>query len=241
MAHVNRASQASFGERVRTDRRLQSMLVAGAVVLVAVVVFVFTGTGGGGSDEGVVNATPLHLTMADPSTAKVYGSDGQPTQLAAADRDAVQRAIEGYLQAATVTPLDQKAHPKKDETGAANLAPWFTTTAGPRLSGTDHEALADDGLPAAKHGVSTDFANATGLAALVQNGKAQLVTLTIDVQMTVRTGKLAGQEADAVVVHRQGDLLLQPVNGQWKIGGYHLKVTRDFGNATTTTKAAFGA
>jgi len=45
-----------------------------------------------------------------------------------------------------------------------------------------------------------------------------------------------------VIVRRTGDLVLQPVDGKWRIGGYKLVAKRSFGTAvTTTSEAAFGA
>lgn len=218
------------------DRRHLLTAVAGVFVAAAATLTVLAFVLGGGGDEEPPPKKPL--TIAAPTTLDdVFDLRGEPAELPAEDIAAIEALVKGYLEAATIEPLE---HDPGDEASAAPtpLATYFTAAATPRLETDDRLALADHHLPRAEHGVSTERADLDLAALLGDDGSAQLVAATIDVSMVVRTGD------DDVIVDRAGDLVLERVEGEWRIGGYEVNVERIFASETTTTRqqeeASFG-
>ena len=129
-------------------------------------------------------------------------------------RDQVMATLTGYLDAATVKPL---------QTGTADpaalasaLAPAVTA----RLTGPDRTVLLDEGLPKSVSKIVVDAApvKLTGLAD--SDGKVVVVTANLDSTTTTKTAK------GKVSIKRAGDLVLTPADGTWKISGYTLTVDR---------------
>lgn len=209
------------------DRRHLLAGVAGVFVALAagltVVAFVI-----GGGEEAPPPKKPL--TVAAPATLDdVFNLQGQPAELPAEDVAAIEALIKGYLEAATIEPLEYD--PDAEEPVAPTpLATYFTEPAAARLETDDRLALADNHLPRAEHGVSTERADLDLAALLGEDGSAQLVAATIDVSMVVRTGD------DDIIIDRAGDLVLERVEGEWRVGGYEVTVERTFASETTTTQ-----
>lgn len=209
------------------DRRHLLAGVAGMFVALAAGLTIIAFVIGGGEDEPPPKKP---LIIAAPATLDdVFNLQGQPAELPAEDVAAIEALIKGYLEAATIEPLE---HDPDDEESPAPtpLATYFTEPAAARLETDDRLALADDHLPRAEHGVSTERANLDLAALLGEDGSAQLVAATIDVSMVVRTGD------DDIIVDRAGDLVLERVEGDWRIGGYEMAVERIFASETTTTQ-----
>ena len=157
-------------------------------------------------------------------------SAGPPAQLADADRDAIVAAIGGYVQDATVTPLEGKEAP--------DLASHFVAAATPALQGPDRDALVDADVPRATGGV-TPKVQPVNLHALADpSGAIDLIGSTLDV--TVRSTAAGGP----ITIHRSGELMFTRENGDWKILSFRLAVTRDgagLGAASGTSSTTKGA
>lgn len=209
-------------------------LVLGVLAGVAVLLFA-------GGEPDVGEAVPLELE--EPTDFRnVFDVNGDRAELRDEDVDAIVHTLEGYLRAAAVEPLERDPEEDEDD-GRPPPDPrqFFTEAARPRLGTDDRLTLLDVHLPRAKHGVSMDFGRLAVAGLVDAEGAAKVVVATIDVQTRVRTGRLEGTEgADAVVVRRRGDLVLEPSGAGFLIAGYRLEVSRTFGRATTTTQAAFG-
>lgn len=210
------------------DRRHLLAGIAGVFVALAAGSTVVAFLIGGGGEEEPPPKKPL--TIAAPATLDdVFNLQGQPAELPAEDVAAIEALIKGYLEAATIEPLEHD--PDAEESPAPTpLARYFTEAASTRLETDDRLALADDHLPRAEHGVSTERADLDLAALLGEDGSAQLVAATIAVSMVVRTGD------DDVIIDRAGDLVLERVEGDWRIGGYEVTVERTFASETTTTQ-----
>jgi len=237
-----------FRARLRDDRRFQATVAVAAAAIVAMVVGVVGLLTAGGGTSPPPPPDPLVVRL-PTDLSGVYSVTGEPSRLDEADLRAVTATVRGYLEAATIAPLEADPDPDASTTApdrpARPLSSFFTDAAAARLDGPDRIALSDAHLPHALHQVSTDFARLPTLTALVgEDGRGLVVAVSLDVRMRVRTGDLdleGDADVDAVVVRRRGDLVLQPVDGAWRIGGYQLRVERRYGTATTTTsEAAFG-
>lgn len=206
-------------------RRTVLVAAIAAAVVIALGVSLFVVFVGGDDEEPPPPAKPLEI--AAPKTIDdVFSVSGQPAELRRRDVRAVVATVKGYLQAATITPLEEREGPR--------VARFFAGPAAERLKSKDRFALADAHLPRAEHGVSTERAK-LGLAAIVDDaGAGQLVAATINVRMVVRL------EDDSIVVNRSGDMVLQPAADGWRISAYHVRAKRTFASETTTTEAAFG-
>ncbi len=232
----------------RRSRRLRVVLVslAGAAVVVAagatgLVLFL-----GEEDEDPPPPAKPLALT-APRSVDEVYSAAGDD-QLTPEEIAGVVDSVEDYLRAAAIAPIEHDPEAEDGDDGGdaedggnasasaepPELGRFFTEAAARRLDTDDRLALADDFLPFAKYGVSTEHATVE-LAALVGDGGAAVVAATIDVQTVVR------YEDDDVIVDRRGRLVLEPADGRWVIRSYDVRAERIFGSETTTTsEAAFG-
>lgn len=219
------------------DRRRMLLIGTGALVAIALV-GVLLATVLGGSDDEKREAAPVvqPLALTAPAdTTGILGVDGQPTQLPQADLDAILATITGYLKDATVTPLSTPPEGDETTTSAPEANPLrahFGPDAAGNVQGVALQALSDAHLGFAADGVSTSKLN-VALAGLVQDGATQYVDATIDVVMVVN-----GEQA--VTVARTGSLVLQPIDGSWKITAYRIDVARTVGGQTTTSEAAFG-
>lgn len=235
-----------IGESHGLARRALLVAATGVFVVVAGVVAAVVLLAGGDDEPDYPPARPLRL--AAPATLdEVFTVSGEPAQLPPEEVDAIVSTVRGYLDAATIAPLeyDAEAAAEAAEDGddgeelpppPPDLGRFFTDEAAARLDGEDRRALADDHLPHAEHGVSTEGADLRLAALLDEAGAGQVVSATIDVRMVVRL------DEDAVIVERSGELVLERVDDAWRIGAYHVRVNRTFASTTTTTgdEAAFG-
>ncbi len=186
------------------------------------------------SDGGSTEAGSSTTTRPDASvtvTAGLVGvsSAGPPVELPAVDRDAVLAAVTDYVQQATLDPLD--GAPTKD------LAAQLTASAVPALTGPEHDALVDVGVPPATGAVKVTLApvNLRGLAD--RAGTIDLVGATVD--LTAHAPVAKGR----VTIHRTGELMFTREGAAWKLLSFKLTVTRDgpgldSATASTTPTAA---
>jgi hypothetical protein len=179
--------------------------------------------GGGGppAAEPTVPLTGPATTVAEPpavTSFTVVASQVHPAgdgTLAPSDLEAVQAALDGYLAAAVVRPLES-GEP------AGDLAGLFTPAALARLDGPDRAALVDDGFPpAAEVRVGTAAADLSVLTGA--GGAAQVVVASIDLRVR------SFIDGTPVTFHRTGVLALVPHEGAWKVDTYDVRVTRDSG------------
>jgi hypothetical protein len=188
--------------------RRRACWAAVAVGLVAV------GCSGDGSSE----SAPSTTTRPDARVRATAGlvsvaTAGAPVELAPADRDAIVDAVGGYVQDATVAPLEGKDVP--------DLADRFAPTSAAALQGAERDTLVDVGVPRATGRVTPTLqpVNLRGLAD--GSGAVDLVGATLDV--TVHATAAAGP----ITIHRTGELMFTRDAGTWKILGFKLAVTRD--------------
>jgi hypothetical protein len=156
---------------------------------------------------------------------------------------AVEREVVGvlrdYIRAASLDPL-QRLAAGADEDGQArapapSVARLFTPAAAGQLRSADREALVDEDLPKAEHGVSTEKAEAE-LTALSTAAGVEVVTARISVRLLAPV-----DDDDELVIRRRGSLVLVPDGGSWKIDSYQIRVTRRLSSEITTNReAAFG-
>lgn len=219
-------------------------MVAAAVVAAAIGVSVFVLL----RDEGPPPPPPAQpLSLSAPRTVEqVFDVTGASGELPREDVGAIVAIVERYVRAASIGPLehdpDAESDDGGDDGGSASeapppLRPLFTEAARPRLGGEDRLALADDHLPFARYGVSTERAT-LDLAALVEEDRGVVAVATIDLELVARFDRDVLE--DFVVIDRTGDLILERVDDRWRIGGYHLRTERSFRGRTTTTEASFG-
>lgn len=218
------------------DRRKVLLAVAGvlvAVALVALVVAMFTGGDEEADEPAAPVIQPLVLT-APPDTTGFIGVDGNPATPNPGEVEKVLAAITGYLKEATVTPLStpRAATSTTAPPGTADVATYFTEAAAGQIETVDGLTLSDRHLPFASDGVSTSTLT-VALGGVMQDGAPQFVNATINVVMVAKGDQ-------DVTISRTGELVLRPVDGQWKIAGYKLVVERALGDLTSTTEAAFG-
>jgi hypothetical protein len=158
--------------------------------------------------------TPKPVVKIAPGAVTVYKVGEAPDTLPDDVRNAVIATLTGYVNAATVTPLQKGA---VDDAGLATaLAPAVTA----RLAGPDRAVLVDEGLPKATSRVKV-AATPVALTGLADGaGSVVVVTANVDATTTTKTAK------GRLVIKRTGDLVLEPDNGTWKITGYTLNVVR---------------
>jgi hypothetical protein len=202
-----------------------SRLAAGCVALVAGMALAACSSGGSSATTGTTAPADAHVEA--KAGAVDVASAGGPVTLADADRDAVLAAVSGYVQDATVAPIEGKAAP--------DLAGRFTAATAPALQGAQRDALVDTGVPRATGKVTATLAPVALRGLADPNGAIDLVGATLDA--TVTTTAAGGP----VTVHRTGELMFTRDGGAWKILGFTLAVTRDgagLGAATSTTSKA---
>lgn len=135
-----------------------------------------------------------------------------------------------YLEAAVLTPL-RSAGP------AADLTPLFTPLSVRRVMtvGPDRAAFIDEGLgaPATELRKDTAVARLTALAGA--DGTMSVVAADLDLKLT---GVVGGAPMS---LDREGELVLMPEGGTWRIDAWDLKVTRRLADLTTTTTTTAAA
>lgn len=200
----------SWASRAGRATLLASVAVTAAAVAIA------PSAGAAKKPKAVVTMTPGDVT--------VYKTGDAPDTLPDDVRTAVMATLSGYVDAATVKPL-QKGTRASDAALAATLAPAVSA----RLAGADRAVLVDEGLPKSTAKV-TVTATPVALTALADGaGSIVVVTAKLDQVATTKTKK------GKVSITRSGELVLEPDNGSWKITGYTLTVDRVGKGVPTTT------
>ncbi len=139
-------------------------------------------------------------------------------------RRGIADLLDHYLAVATLEPL-ASGHPVTD---AADVLAPSTLAA---LDPPGRAALYDEGLPVARR-VSVDRAAATVDALAGTDGSVGLAVARLDVAVSADLG------ATTLTIARTGELVLEPVEGRWRVTSFDLEVTRDTPEAATTTSRA---
>jgi hypothetical protein len=201
---------------------------AWCAALVAAVALAACSSGSSGKATPTTT-TPNARVKVTPGLVSV-ASAGAPVQLPDADRDAVFAAVAGYVNDATIAPLEGKP--------VADLPSHFTTAAAPALQGPERDALLDTDVPRATGRVTPTLQPVSLKGLADPAGTISLVGSTLD--LTVRTTTAQGP----VTIHRSGELMFVRDGGAWKITSFKLAVTRDgagIGTATATSSTTQAA
>ena len=158
-------------------------------------------------------------------------SAGAPVQLADADRQAVLNAVSGYIQNATLEPLQ---HPTADPAGK-KLAALLAPSAIAALTGPEHDALTDIGVGPATKAVTTKLVPVSLAGLADKTGAVDLIGATLD--LTVATQAKLGP----ITIHRTGELMFVRDGSAWKILGFKLAVERDGAGLGPLTTTASGS
>ena len=158
-------------------------------------------------------------------------SAGAPVTLADADRQAVLNAVSGYIQSATLEPLQ---HPTADPAGK-KLAALLAPSAAAALTGPEHDALTDIGVGPATKAVTTKLVPVSLAGLADRTGAVDLIGATLD--LTVSTQAKLGP----ITIHRTGELMFVRDGGTWKILGFKLAVERDGAGLGPLTSTASGS
>ena len=137
-------------------------------------------------------------------------------------RAAVLDTLNRWLSDAVVGPL-VSGRPAPD------LTPIFTAATQARLSGPDRAALVDEGLPPATRGLRSEAAAANLTALAGADGVLAAVSARIDLRLR------ALGDGPPLRVDRQGELVMVPDSGNWKIDGYDVRVSRDSEEGPSTS------
>lgn len=211
-----------FCRRARSLGRNARLTVVAPLVLVLVA----AACGGGGSDAKSTSAPSDSSISLVPGDVRVAAAGAGGT-LSDEERDAIISTLDGYVNTATMEPLRGKP--------VGDLTAFFTPEAAPALTGTDRDALVDEGLPTATAKVK-GTADPVPLRALADlSGAISLVGATLDI--TARTANAAGP----VTVHRVGEMVLRRDGDTWKINSYRVVVGRDgagLHDASATTSSS---
>lgn len=173
---------------------------------------------------------PKAVVKLAPGEVVVYKTADAPDALPADVQAAVMTTLTGYLNAATVKPL-QKGKADDAALGATLALPVVA-----RLAGADRAILVDEGLPKAVSKIKVSGAPVTLTGLADDAGSIVVVTAGIDTSTTTKSAK------GPLGIARRGELVLEPDNGTWKITGYTLTVDRTGkgvkATPTTTVPAA---
>jgi hypothetical protein len=140
---------------------------------------------------------------------------------------AVKQTLDDWVAAALVGPL-------KSGQPAGDLSAIFTTEAlGTLANPATRATLVDEGMPAAKS-VKPESAGLHLTSVAEPDGTLTFVAARIDLKLHV-----TGPGLDVSIV-RDGEVVLAPEDGRWKIESFTVRAMRDSLNdpATTTTTAA---
>ena len=141
----------------------------------------------------------------------------------------VKETLDAYLGRGVITPLF---------TGepAGDLSDLFTTEAQARLSDAATRAtLVEEGLPPASTSITADAVTVKLSSVAGPDGVVALVAARLDVKLHA-----VGPRIDIDVV-RDGEIVLAPQDGRWRIDSFGVRATRntrDSDSATTTTSGA---
>lgn len=127
----------------------------------------------------------------------------------------VKATIDAYLARAVVTPLF---------TGepAGDLSDLFTTEARPRLEDAATRAtLVEEGLPPASTSIMPDAVTVKLSSVAGPDGAVALIGARLDVKLHA-----VGPRIDMDIV-RDGELVLAPQDGTWRIDSFGLRTTRN--------------
>ena len=158
--------------------------------------------------------TPLERETGGPLRLQLTGIHDNGTKAPPAEVvGAVTWTLDRWLAEAVVAPL-RTGQP------VADLAALFTPAALERASTDDRSALTDEGLPALATRIHPRAATLHLSSVAGPDEATAVVVATVDLQLHV-----VGPMLDADVV-RQGELVLVPADGGWRIDGYDLRTSR---------------
>lgn len=216
-----------------TITRRAVLIGAGLLAVVAVVGVALVVTRGDGvaTDEARPPAPPPSV----PTVAvQVDGADqsiaGQGLVELPADVSlAVAQAVSLFLADMSAGPMVGA------EVTDATRAARFTPAARASALGEHRAAMVDDGVPTA-HAITAGPARLWLRGLARADGSLALVSATFDWQAT------GSGTSDPLVVHRQGQLGMAPIDGAWLVDDYDVTVTRSgAGIGATTTTATSSA
>ena len=216
---------APLSRRARTSGRSGRLaLVAAGAVLVAA-----SCSGGGGSSTSSKGAADSHgSTVALQPGQVTVAAAGAAGTLSNEERDAIIKTLDQYVNTATMRPLRGKP--------VGDLTTIFTAEAAPSLTGTNRDALVDEGIDPAISPVKSSALPVPLTALSDPAGAINLVGATLDV--TATTTNAAGP----VAVHRVGEMVLRRDGDTWKINSYRILVDRNGaglqGAPTTSTSSS---
>lgn len=226
---------AARAARRATERRVASETGRGPILVILSVVVAVALIGVGvlialdrGKDTPDVDTTTRVDLTVNPAAL-----DSTSPYLTVADfpsdtSDAVQAALETYVDIATVTPA-RKGKPVAD----TDLVTIFDQGAVARLGTADRDVVLDEGLPKAQGRVRVSAPPSDLFALADADGKVLLVTaiVQLDVQVQVASGTANVSRVGSIVFAPQSD-------GTWKITAWTLHVERSgagVSGAPTTT------
>lgn len=194
------------------------------IVLTLALAFSACSSGGGHARKAAKKVASTTATDLQAGPVEV-ASVGPPAQLPAQTKAAIMATVAGYVSTGLVKPL---------RTGAkvSGVAPLFDAGAGAQLLGPDGAVLFDAGLPAMTGGVAVKAPPVPITVLADANGTFVLATTTLLLDTTAKAGKATYR------ILRQGELVLAPDQGTWKITGYDFSVTRQGPGIDTTTSTA---
>jgi hypothetical protein len=180
--------------------------------------------GGGHARKAPKKVASTAATDLKAGTVEVV-TVGPPAQLPAQTKAAIMATVAGYVSNGLVKPL-------RGGTKVSGVAAFFDAGAGAQLLGPDGAVLFDAGLPAMTGGITTKAPPVPITALADANGTFVLASTTLLLDTTAKAGKATYR------ILRQGELVLAPDQGAWKITGYDFSVTRQGPGIDTTTSTA---
>lgn len=181
-----------------------------ALLVIAALVFFLHGGGGGksGPSKKSVSAN-VKLTLAGVQNSNA----GPPASLPDDAANQIMQVLGQYVDQGLIAPV-------KTGKPATNVAGLFDAGTQPALQGPDKDVLFESGQPK-RTGDFKPSASPVIITALSDNGgQFVLATATFDYTAAVQ---VAG---GTLTTGRTIALTLTPDNGQWKITGYDVTVTR---------------
>lgn len=156
----------------------------------------------------------------------VVKSAGAEVPFPDADRVAVLRGVETYVNDATLAPLKGTR---------SDVAKLFAPDAAPPETALDYDAFGDASLPKATGRVTATLEPVSLIALADPTGAIDLIGATVDLTVSATT------KPGPIHIHRTGELMFTRDGGEWRILSFKLAVTRDgagLGTASTTTSGS---
>lgn len=194
------------------------------------IVLTFALTFGACSGAGHARTTPKKKVASTTATNLKAGTVevanvGPPVQLPEQTKTAIMATVASYVSNGLVKPLHTGAK-------ASGVAALFDAGAGAQLAGPDGAVLFDADLPAMTGGVTAKAPPVPITALADANGMFVLASATLLLDTRAKAGNATYR------ILRQGEFVLAPDQGAWKITGYDFLVTRQGPGIDTTTSTA---